>query len=81
LLGLMKLIPDGRRASWYNVKSLRDAHPDWFREDLIKLFELLAKRQIQPLIATRLPLRDAPRANEMLEKAQVSGKIVLLPHS
>ena len=81
LLGLMKLIPDGRRASWYNVKSLRDAHPDRFREDLIKLFELLAKRQIQPLIATRLPLRDAPRANELLEKAQVSGKIVLLPHS
>jgi NADPH:quinone reductase-like Zn-dependent oxidoreductase len=81
LLGLMKLIPDGRRASWFNVKSLRDAHREWFREDLIKLFELLAKRQIQPVIAARLPLRDAPRANEMLEKAQVSGKIVLLPHS
>jgi NADPH:quinone reductase-like Zn-dependent oxidoreductase len=81
LLGLMKLIPDGRRASWYNVKVLRDAHPEWFREDLTKLFELLGRRQIQPVIAARLPLRDAPRGNEMLEKAQVSGKIVLLPHS
>jgi NADPH:quinone reductase-like Zn-dependent oxidoreductase len=81
LLGLMKMIPDRRRASWYNVKVLHDAHPEWFREDLTKLFELLAERQIQPLIASRLPLRDAPRANEMLEKAQVSGKIVLLPHS
>src|SRR6516164_6659740 len=81
LLGLMRMIPDRRRASWYNVKLLRDAHPEWFREDLTKLFELLAERQIQPLIASRLPLRDAPRANEMLEKAQVSGKIVLLPHS
>ena len=80
LLGLMKMIPDGRRASWYNVKVLRDAHPAWFREDLTKLFELLALRQIQPVIAARLPLRDAARANEMLEKAQVSGKIVLLPH-
>jgi len=75
------MIPDRRRASWYNVKVLHDAHPEWFREDLTKLFELLAERQIQPLIASRLPLRDAPRANEMLEKAQVSGKIVLLPHS
>lgn len=81
LLGFMRMIPDGRRASWYNVKLLRDAHPDWFAQDLGKLFELLAQRQIQPMIAARLPLRDAPRANEMLEKAEVSGKIVLLPHS
>src|SRR6516165_4836740 len=81
LLGLMKVIPDGRRACWYNVTAMRDAHPQWFREDLTKLFELLALRQIQPVIAARLPLREAVRANEMLEKAQVSGKIVLLPHS
>jgi NADPH:quinone reductase-like Zn-dependent oxidoreductase len=81
LLGLMRMIPDRRRASWYNVKLLRDAHPERFREDLTKLFELLARRQIQPVVAARLPLRDAPRANEMLEKAQVSGKIVLLPQS
>jgi NADPH:quinone reductase-like Zn-dependent oxidoreductase len=31
------------------------------------------------VIAARFPLRDAPRANEMLEKSQVSGKLVLLP--
>lgn len=81
LLGFMRMIPNGRRTSWYNVKLLRDAHPNWFAQDLSKLFELLAQRQIKPVIAVRLPLRDAPRANEMLEKAEVSGKIVLLPHS
>ena len=78
-LGLLKLIPGGKRAYWYNVKSLRDSHPDWFREDLTKLFTLLRDRKIQPVIAARLPLREAARANDMLEKAQVSGKIVLLP--
>jgi NADPH:quinone reductase-like Zn-dependent oxidoreductase len=78
-LELMKLLPDGKKASWYNVRGLRDKHPDWFREDLSKLFQLLAARQIQPVIAARLPLRDAPRANKMLEGGQVSGKIVLLP--
>jgi len=77
-LGLMKLVPDGKHSVWYNVKSLRDAHPDWFREDLSKLFGMLAARQIQPVIAARMPLREAARANELLEKAQVSGKIVLL---
>ncbi|MGB7844144.1 MAG: medium chain dehydrogenase/reductase family protein [Candidatus Acidiferrum sp.] len=79
LLGLMKIIPDGKKALWYNVKNLHDARPQWFREDLSKLFEFLSARQIQPVIAARLPLREASRANEMLEKSQVSGKLVLLP--
>jgi NADPH:quinone reductase-like Zn-dependent oxidoreductase len=78
---LMRLLPDGRKAAWYNVKSERDRNPAAFREDLTKLFELLAARQIQPLIAAKFPLRDAPRANKMLEGGQVSGKIVLLPWS
>ncbi|HXC48234.1 MAG TPA: medium chain dehydrogenase/reductase family protein [Candidatus Sulfotelmatobacter sp.] len=79
LLGLLKLVPDSKRAFWYNIKTLRDSHPDWFREDLSKLFALLADRKIQPVIAARLPLREAAHANEMLERAQISGKIILLP--
>jgi NADPH:quinone reductase len=78
-LGITKLLPDGRKASWFNVKSSRDQHPDWFREDLAQLFWYLATRQIQPVIAAKLPLHEAQRANEMLEKSQVAGKIVLLP--
>ena len=78
-LGLMKILPNGRKASWFNVKQLRDEKPEWFREDLSRLFQFLAARQIQPVIAERLPLREAARANELLEKSQVSGKLVLLP--
>jgi NADPH:quinone reductase-like Zn-dependent oxidoreductase len=79
LLGLMKLLPDGRHGSWYNVKTLRDVRPEWFRQDLANLFELLSARQIQPVIAGTFPLREAARANELLEKSQISGKLVLLP--
>jgi NADPH:quinone reductase-like Zn-dependent oxidoreductase len=79
LFGLMKLLPDGKQAVWYNVTKLRNQHPDWFREDLSKLFALLADRQIQPVIEAKLPLSDAALANTMLEKGQTSGKIVLLP--
>jgi len=78
-VGLMKILPDGKQVAWYNAKTLRNAHPEWFREDLSKLFELLKAREIVPVIAAKFPLREAARANEMLEKAQVSGKIVLLP--
>jgi len=81
LLGLMKLLPDGKKATWYNVKSLRDQHPEQFREDLSKLFELLSTRQIEPVIAGRFPLNEAARANAMLETAQLTGKLVLLPRA
>jgi len=81
LLGLLKLVPDGKRAFWYNSKLLRDAHPEQFREDLGKLFELLAQRKIQPVIAEKIPLRQAAEANRLLEQAQISGKIVLLPEA
>ena len=79
MLGLLKLVPDSKRAFWYNIKTLRDSHSDWFREDLAKLFGLLAERKIQPVIAAKLPLREAAHANELLERAQITGKIVLLP--
>ena len=81
LLVLMKIIPDGKKTSWYNIKTLRDQRPEWFREDLSALFGLLEARSIHPVIAAKFPLREAPQANEMLEKAQIAGKIVLLPHA
>jgi len=79
LLGLMKVLPGGRHASWYNIKKLRDAQPQWFREDLSHLFELLVARRIEPVIAGRFTLREAGRANELLEKSQGTGKFVILP--
>jgi NADPH:quinone reductase-like Zn-dependent oxidoreductase len=78
LLEILKRIPDGRRCGWYNITNLRKQHPEWFREDLKTLFDLLLQRKIQPLIASRLPLRDAAKANGLIEQAKVSGKIVLL---
>lgn len=78
LLGVLRAIPDGRRCVWYNVTNLRKQHPDWFRQDLGILFGLLAERKLQPVIAARLPLREAAKANQWLEDSKVSGKIVLL---
>jgi NADPH:quinone reductase-like Zn-dependent oxidoreductase len=55
LLGLMKILPDGRHAGWYNIKKMRDARPDWFREDLSILFGYLGAGKIQPVIAGKFP--------------------------
>jgi len=78
LLGILKMIPDGRRCVWFNVTNLRKQRPDWFRADLMSLLDLLAQQKIKPVIASRLPLREAAQANEMIEDAKFSGKIVLL---
>ena len=78
LLGLLAILPDGKRAHWYNIASLKKKYPEWFREDLMQLFTLLGEKKIRPEIAERLPLREAARAHELLENARVSGKIVLL---
>jgi NADPH:quinone reductase-like Zn-dependent oxidoreductase len=78
LLSVLSAIPDGRKCVWYNITGLRKQHPDWFRQDLTFLFGLLAQRKLHPVIAARLPLREAAQANEWIEQSKFSGKIVLL---
>jgi NADPH:quinone reductase-like Zn-dependent oxidoreductase len=78
LLGLLSLLPDGKRAVWYNIASWKRKRQEWFREDLGALFALLAEKEISPEISERLPLREAARAHQLLENARVTGKIVLL---
>ncbi len=77
LPAVLNVIPDGKRAAFYGITKLyrKDSKP--FREDLPKLFQLLAERKIEPVIAGILPLIEAARANEMLEKGEVQGKLVL----
>ncbi len=80
LLTLLKLLPDGHKAVFYNIASYKKRHPDWFREDLTELLNLLAQRKIQPVITQRIPLAEAAHAHELLDQSAVSGKIILLCH-
>jgi NADPH:quinone reductase-like Zn-dependent oxidoreductase len=76
-LGLAGLFP-GKSARWYSITTEKKKHPDWIREDLARLLAMLQEKTIRPVVAERLPLRDAGRAHERLEQASVSGKIVLM---
>ena len=76
-LQLWNLWPNGRSTAFYSIGALRQKHPDWFSEDLTKLFDLLAQNKIKPIIAARMPLAEARRAHELIEQAEVQGKIVL----
>jgi NADPH:quinone reductase-like Zn-dependent oxidoreductase len=76
-LRLASLLP-GKSARWYNVMTEKKKQPDQFREDLSRLLAMLQEKLIRPVVAERLPLREAARAHELLERASVSGKIVLI---
>jgi NADPH:quinone reductase-like Zn-dependent oxidoreductase len=54
-------------------------YPDWFREDFRAMLELLREDKIHPVVAERLPLSDARRAHELLERTASTGKLVLVP--
>lgn len=67
-----------RRSAFYGITQLYRKDKGPFKEDLSRLFALLAARQIQPRIAARLPLFAGVKAQQMLEAGGVVGKIVLL---
>jgi len=62
----------------YSIQTLKRMKPEWFRQDLTALFELLQKQELKPLIARRFPLAEARQAHELLGEGGVIGKIVLV---
>lgn len=82
-LAFWSLLPNGKRATFYSIvgfQGFKNNHPDWFREDLRTLFDLLAAGQLKPLIAARLPLSQIAQAHELMEAGRVQGKLVLIPN-
>jgi NADPH:quinone reductase len=67
----------GRRGTFYGITMLyrKDAQP--LREDLPKIFALLAEKKIDPLVTRTFPLLEARQALELLAAGSVEGKIVL----
>jgi NADPH2:quinone reductase len=72
------ILPGRKRVTPYSIQTLKRLKPEWFRQDLVALFELLQKQRIKPLIAQRLPLTNARDAHELLGQGGVIGKIVLV---
>lgn len=76
-LALWNILPNGRKTSFYSIGALRKKNPEWFKEDLSVLFDLLAAGKIKPSIERRMNLEDAAQAHELIEEAAVKGRIVL----
>ncbi len=79
-IALWNTLPNSKRATFYTIHTLKSKHPEWFREDLALLLELLAEGRIQPIVSERLPLEEVVRAHELMGSAGARGKIVLPPN-
>jgi NADPH:quinone reductase-like Zn-dependent oxidoreductase len=67
----------GRRGAFYGITLLYRKDPTPLREDLPKIFALVADGKIDPLISATFPLLAARQALELLATGSVEGKIVL----
>jgi NADPH:quinone reductase len=67
----------GRRGAFYGITMLYRKNPKPLREDLPKIFALIAEKKLDPLVSATLPLVEARRAMELLSGGALEGKIVL----
>jgi NADPH2:quinone reductase len=81
-LTLWNLLPNGRRAGFFNLWAGRRLRPARFRaavrEDLERLFALLREGRLTAQVAGRFPLADAAAALRFAEQGGHTGKVVLL---
>jgi NADPH2:quinone reductase len=75
MVALLKLIPGDKQTPLFPDLGEDNA---WYRETLAELFDLLAAGKIKPVVAERIPLAEAARAHELLERGRYAGKVVLV---
>jgi NADPH2:quinone reductase len=75
MMAILMMLPDGKK-----VTSTPDLGKDneKYRQTMTELFGLLAAGKIQPIIADRIPLAEAARAHELLERGGYAGRVVLV---
>ncbi len=81
-LTLWNVLPNGRRASFFNVWGglrNRPAFRARLREDLGQVFALLADGTLTAQVAARMPLTEVAEAMRLAESGTVTGKVVLVP--
>ena len=66
-----------RRGAFYGITMLYRKNPKPLREDLPKIFALIAEKKLDPLVSVTLPLLEVKAAIQALVSGSVEGKIVL----
>ncbi|GGM85030.1 NADPH:quinone reductase [Lentzea pudingi] len=82
-LALWNLLPNGKRAGFYNFWAGKRFRTAAFRarlaEDLTQVLRLVEAGALKPQIAARIPLSEAGAALALAESRTVLGKVVIVP--
>ena len=73
-----RLVPRGRRTSYYSIGGLAGREDPTIAEDLARVLDLAARRELEPVIGARIPLAEARKAHELKERGGPAGKILLV---
>ena len=80
---LWNLLPNGHRASFYDLWAGHRLHPTTYRSrlrtDLARVFALLGDGTVEANVAATFPLREVSAAMELAESRTVNGKVILVP--
>jgi NADPH2:quinone reductase len=78
-ISMLKLNPDSKTVPLSpNMMKFPHTHNAWYRETLTELLDSAAAGKIKPVVADRIPLADAARAHELLQRGGHAGKVVLV---
>jgi NADPH2:quinone reductase len=68
----------GRIGRFYGITMLYRKDTGPLREDLPKIFGLLAEKRIDPMVSRKFSLLEARKALEFMASGSVEGKVVLM---
>lgn len=77
-LPIWSLTHPGKKAYFWDVVNAAKKDLSQYRSSLSKVFELINEGKINPEVGAQMPLREAPKAQQMLLDYEVQGKIVLV---
>jgi NADPH:quinone reductase-like Zn-dependent oxidoreductase len=77
-LPIWSLTHPGKKAYFWDVVNAANKDLSRYRSHLSKVFDLIGEGKINPEIGKQLPLREAPKAQQMLLDYKVQGKVVLV---
>jgi NADPH2:quinone reductase len=76
-LPIWNILPNKKSAKLFVVDSYNKKDTNWYAEDLKVLMSYLADGKIKPVIAKKMPLVEASKAQKLIWEAKIKGKIVL----
>ncbi len=73
-----RVLPRGRRASFYGIGGRLGRDDPTVPEDLARVLDLAARGAVEPVIGERIPFDEARRAHELKERGGPAGKVLLV---